>query len=143
MFQSILRAYETLGTVLQNTFYDDDDHEDEVARKMFRQFSFSSVKENLSSFTTATEKLLYQVWSEILSENFGQPVDLKSHGLKFTYTDTCKGVEGVIFVTLYKTGKILIQAQGNLHSLNVHFVNAHLETLYMQVYKRKKEQKKA
>ena len=98
---------------------------------MFRQFSFSSVKENLSSFTIVTEKTLSQVWCEILCDNFGEPLDLKKHGLKFSFADTCEDVKGVIFVTLYKTGKILIQAQGNLHSLNVHFVNAHLETLYM------------
>ena len=104
-FQAILRAYETLGTVLQDTLYDDDDHEDEVARKMFRQFSFSAVKENLSSFTIVTEKPLNQVWREILCDNFGQPLDLKNHGLKFTFTDTCKDTVGVVFVTLYKTGK--------------------------------------
>ena len=67
MFQEILNAYETVGSVLKDTVYDDDDLEDEIDRKMFKQFSLSAIKENISSFTIITEKALHSIWSEILS----------------------------------------------------------------------------
>ena len=46
-----------------------------------------------------------------------------------------------ISLTIYKTGKMLIQAEGNKHSLSSHFVDNHLEALYTQVYNKKKLQK--
>ena len=36
---------------------------------------------------------------------------------------------------------MLIQADGNKHSLSSHFVDNHLEALYIQVYNKKKLQK--
>ena len=65
-FQDILKAYETAGEVLKDTVYEDDNQEDEIAMKMFKQFFFSSVKENASSFTILTEKSLYPIWCEML-----------------------------------------------------------------------------
>ena len=140
-FQNILDAYEIAGKAVQDTIYDDDDVDDVLARKMFKQFSFSSVKENLCSFTIITEKPLHSIWSDVLLDNFGTPHDLKSHGLKFTVPDNCQGRDDKLFVTLYKTGKMLIQAKGNDHAVSVHYVNEHLGSLYKQVYNKKKNHK--
>ena len=72
---------------------------------------------------------------------FGQPEDLKTHGMKFKVDDNCENDVSRIFLTIYKTGKMLIQAEGNKHSLSSHFVDNHLEALYIQVYNKKKLQK--
>ena len=50
-FQRILEAYNIAGKACEDTIYDDDNDEDKMARRMFKQFCFSSVKENLNSFT--------------------------------------------------------------------------------------------
>jgi DnaJ-class molecular chaperone len=140
-FQKLLNAYQTAGKACENTIYEDDSDEDEMARKMFKQFSFSAVKENLNSFTIKTEKTLNAIWKEILCANFGQPQDLKAHGLKYNVDDTCNNEPAKLYLPLYRTGKLLIQARSNDHSVSVHFVNDHLETLYTQVYNKKKLQK--
>ena len=86
-FQKILDAYNTAGEAFENKVYDDDDEEDVLARKMFKQFCFSSVQENANSFTIKTEKPLYSIWKDVLCASLGQPQDLKAHGLKFTVDD--------------------------------------------------------
>ena len=140
-FQRILDAYNVAGEAFENKVYDDDDDEDKLARKMFKQFCFSSVKENSNSFTVKTEKTLYHIWKEVLIASLGQPQDLKLHGLKFTSDDSCNNPPARIFLTLYTTGKLLIQAKGNEHCFNEHFVQEHLEPLFSQVYNRKNLQK--
>ena len=132
MFQVILHAYEIAGKACEDIIYDDDDHEDILARKMFKQFSFSSVTENTTTFTIKTEASLNPLWNQVLDANFGHPNDLGIHGLKYTVEDKCNKVISRIFITIYKKGKMLIQAEGNKHSLSSHFVNNHLESLYTQ-----------
>jgi hypothetical protein len=138
LFQKLNNAYEVAGKAAENIAPEKEDNEEVIARKMFQQFSFSSVKENCSSFTIITEKSLYPIWCKVLDASFGSPVELNSHGKKFTVVDTCADERSKLYLTLYKTGKVLIQAAGNNHSLNLHFVNHHLEDLYVQVYNRKK-----
>ena len=140
-FQRILDPYNVAGEACKNTVYEDDDDEDKLARKMFTQFCFSSVQENANSFTIKTEKSLYSIWKDVLIASLGQPQDLKAHGLKFTVDDTCSHPPARIFLTFYTTGKLLIQAKGNQHCFNEHFVQDHLEPLFSQVYNRKKLQK--
>ena len=140
-FQRILDAYNVAGEAFENKVYDDDDDEDVLARKMFKQFCFSSVKENANSFTIKTEKSLYSIWKDVLSASLGQPQDLKAHGLKFTFDDPCNNPPARTFLTFYTTGKLLIQAKGNEHCFNEHFVHEHLEPLFAQVYNRKRLQK--
>ena len=65
--------------------------------------------------------------------NYGDSVDQKNSGKKFSFHDTCPD-SGTVHITLYHTGKILLQAEKNNHSINIHFVNSHLEELYTQVY---------
>ena len=48
--------------------------------------------------------------------------------------------DSTIYLTLYKTGNLLVQAEQQ--SKNSYFINAHLEELYVQVYKRSKSQLK-
>ena len=138
LFQSLIAAYELAGKAAERAAPDQDDDEEVIARKIFNQFSLSSVKENLSSFTVITEKSLNAIWSQILQTGFGQPLDLGNHGLKYTINDSCNNVHSKLFLTLYRTGKILIQAEGNDHSLNMHFVSQHFEELFIKVYNRKK-----
>ena len=140
-FQKILEAYNVAGEACENKVYDDDDDEDKLARMMFKQFCFSSVTENVNSFTIKTEKPLYSIWKDVLIASLGQPQDLKAHGLKFTVDDACNNPPARIFLTFYTTGKLLIQAKGNEHCFNEHFVQKHLEPLFSQVYTRKKLQK--
>ena len=138
LFQNLMKAYELAGKVAESNACDDSDDEDLIARKMFRQFYFTAVQENLSSFTIKTEKTLNSLWCQILQASFGPPDDLGIHGKKFTVIDTCHNDSVKIFLTIYLTGKILIQAEANRHGLNLHFINDHLESLYAQVYNRKK-----
>ena len=58
-FQVILEAYEVAGKAVEETTHEGDDSDEELARKIFKQFSFASVKENICSFTIITEKSLY------------------------------------------------------------------------------------
>ena len=141
MFLSILSAYEIAGKACEDIIYEDDDQDDLLARKMFKQFCFSSVKENTTTFTIKTEISLNTIWNEVLESNFGNPADLSAHGLKYTTKDTCSSVHSKIYITIYKKGKMLIQAEGNKHTLTSHFVNNHLEDLYTQVYNKKKLQR--
>ena len=88
----------------------------------------------MQTFTILIEKDLNLAWKAILVKNFGSPIDQKKCGKKFTFRDKCEG-SGVFYITLYHTNKILLQAEGNSHVMNIHFINEHLETLYTQVYK--------
>ena len=83
-FQSILHAYEVAGKACEDIIYEDDDQEDLLARKMFKQFSFSSVTENTTTFTIKTEVSLNVLWNQVLETNFGKPDNLGVHGLKYT-----------------------------------------------------------
>ena len=53
---------------------------------------------------------------EILIANLGLPIENRNvHGKKFTLVDKCDGElgESRIFITLYLTGNMLFQAEGN------------------------------
>ena len=65
-FQRILSAYEIAGKACEDVVYDDDDEEDKLARKIFKQFCFTSVKENMNSFTIKTEKKLFDIWKRLI-----------------------------------------------------------------------------
>ena len=137
-FQKLNNAYEIAGKAAEAIKAEKHDDEEIIARKVFQQFFLSSVKENLSSFTISTEKALHQIWCQVLVASFGSPVELNTHGKKFTIIDNCHDESSKLFLTIYKTGKVLIQAAGSKHSANSHFVSHHLEGLYIQVYNRKK-----
>ena len=64
------------------------------------------------------------------------------HGKKFTMTDTCDKLFAKIFITIYQTGKVLIQGEGKRHSLNLPFVSHHLEELCLKVYNRRLQSSK-
>ena len=130
-FQELLAAYQIAGEASKKMEYDRNDIEEEIAQKMFE---FMSITENKQSFTIYLEKDVTLAWEAILTKNFGKPKDQQSCGKKFTYLDPCEN-GGMIFITLYHTNKILLQAEKNIHSNNIHFVNAHLEDLYKQVFK--------
>ena len=142
-FQTLLNAYNLAGKAAEKIKPEDEDFDDIIARKIFKQFQVSSVKVNSQSITIKTEKHLNSTWMEILSTNLGQPTgNQPTHGKKFTLEDKCDETCSNIFVTLYLTGNLLVQAQGNKQSLNIHFLNSHLEELYIQVYNRAKLQGK-
>ena len=109
---------------------------------MFKQFQVNSVKENSSSVTISTEKPLYSIWMEILTKHFGIPENKGVNGNKFVAEDTCDEVPAKVYLTMYHTGKLLVQAEKNRHQINLHFVNIHLEKLFADVYSRKAFQKK-
>ena len=39
-----------------------------------------------------------------------------------------------VYLRLYLSGHLLVEAQGNKQSINIHFINCHLKDLFMQVY---------
>ena len=142
LFQQLLSAYEIAGRAAENVTQVDVDEEELIARKIFKLFSFSSVRENNSSVTIKTEKSLHSTWCLILQNSFGLPVEMGIHGKKFTMTDTCDNLSAKTFITIYQTGKVLIQGEGSRHSLNLHFVSHHLEELYLKVYNRRLQSSK-
>ena len=130
-FQNILSAYHTAGAAASDTVSNNDDNEEIIAKKMFKQFQHKSIKENSSSFTISTEKDLFPLWLDILTSKYSDPVSKGPNGNKFTVNDTCHQEHAKIFITLH-TGKLIVQAQGNNQVLNFHLVNHHLEELYVQ-----------
>ena len=70
-FQNLLNAYNIAGTAADKAHTeDDDDDEDMIARKMFRQFQVSSVKLNSQSITIKIEKNLYPIWRRSLQKSW-------------------------------------------------------------------------
>ena len=136
-FQKILNAYQVAGRAAENIPDDTMDKEEQVARKMFKQFQLKSVKENTTSVTILTEKSLYSSWMDTLTRFAGLPENKGPNGNKFTTTDLLKGHPVKIYLTMYKTGKLLIQAEKNQHSINLHFIETHLEKLFYEVYSQK------
>lgn len=134
-FQVILNAYHVAGDAAHCVPVDPDDKIDLIARKLFQQFQVKSVKENSSSITIRTEKALYSTWMEALNSFAGSPENKGPNGNKFTYNDSCNDVDARVFLTMYHTGKLLVQSERNKHLFNLHFVNTHLEHLFNEVYK--------
>ena len=136
LFQELLNAYHVAGKAANRVKPDVQDHEDLVARKMFSQFQFTSVKENIQSFTIKVEKSTHASWEKTLESVCGPPsVISEQNGKKFKFGDKCSESEcGSVFLTLYHTGKLLVQGEGGKHSNNVHFISSHLECLYSAVY---------
>ena len=140
-FQELLSAYDIAGDAANKLKKDENDLEDNIARKIFEQFKFMSIKENMQTFTIIIEKEYLKAWNEVLKKNFGDFKDNGVNGKKFSFKDKCFGDGSTcIFLTIYHTCKILLQAEKNNHLINIHFVHNHLENLYKEVYKRKTPQ---
>ena len=67
-FQNLLNAYQLIGKAVEKVYSKerDIDEEELIARKMFHQFQFSSVKVNSQSIKITTEKKLHSNWLESL-----------------------------------------------------------------------------
>ena len=52
--------------------------------------------------------------------------------------DKCEEPATTVYLTLYHTGSLLVQAQGNKQSNNIHFLNSHLKDLFIEVYEKSK-----
>ena len=90
-FQILLDAYHTAGKAAEKVAPENDDIDDIIARKVFKQFQFSSVKVNSQLVTIKTEKSLNATWLDVLTSNLGDPVSTKDiHGKKFTFIDSCE-----------------------------------------------------
>ena len=136
-FQELLDAYQVAGDAASETNLEEEDGEEVIARKVFQQFQLNSVKVNSSSVTIKTEKKLNSIWIDVLTCNLGSFIDKDTNGKKFTMNDTCSDSSGKVFLTLYHTGNLLVQAEGNNQSGNIHFLNFHLMDFFKQVYNRK------
>ena len=136
LFQSLVSAYKVVCEAVRLAEFDQEDIEEDIARKIYDQFQLSSIIENLQCYTILIESQFLDIWESVLGLSYGSPIDQSTNGKKFTFNDSCPD-SGTVFITLYHTSKLLIQAQNNHHSINIHFVNNHLEDLYLQVYKRK------
>ena len=77
-FKDVTLAYRMVGEYIdknKNKLVDDDDIDEMVARKVFEEFAFGNVMENLYSFTIHLENELSFLWDEILTKNYGDPID--------------------------------------------------------------------
>ena len=108
-FQNLLEAYKIAGKAAERNEPEKDDFEEVVARKLFQQFQFSSVKINSQSVTIKTEKTLHSTWLDTLKTNFGESMITKDiHGKKFTLVDKCEEQSTNVYLTLYHTGNLLV-----------------------------------
>ena len=105
----------------------------DIARDIFRQFKVTSVTENTDTFTIILDKNMADNFDKVLTQNLGSPIDMGCHGRKFTLKDECFSTPCSIYITKYKTNKVLIQSKDQV--LNIHFINEHLEELYVQAYR--------
>ena len=135
-FQDILNAYNVAGDAAEAVPVDPGDKDDHIARKLFKQFQVKSVKQNSSSVTIHTEKSLYLIWMEVLTDFAGVPENKGPNGNKFTFIHTLDDSSFKVYLTMYHTGKLLIQAEKNKQCINLHFLNNYLENLFTQVYKK-------
>ena len=97
VFKEMTEAYRLIGEYIldepediEKTEDDDHDFEEEVARKTFRQFQFSNIKENMKSFTIHVENSQSFTWDKILTKHYGTPVDRETNGQHWkveNYTD--------------------------------------------------------
>ena len=105
-FQNLLNAYKFVGKEVEKAYAEKNENNDDeelIARKIFQQFQFHSVKVNSQSITIKTEKKLNPIWLEILINNFWSPASKgPQHGSKFILKDKCDNT--TIFLTLYQTG---------------------------------------
>ena len=97
-FQELLEAYNVAGDAAKKTKFDEDDLEENIARKMFDQFQFMSITENFQTFTILIEKIVLNEWEKVLTKNFGIPQDYGTNGKKFSFQDKCCQ-NGFIFIT--------------------------------------------
>ena len=120
-FKSITEAYRIVGEYLEEEVLDEsDDFEEEIARKTFKSFNFSNIKENMKSFTINIDNTSSTTWEKVLTIHYGQPLDKKFNGLHWKvkkYTDG--NVTANIMIGKWhipkkdKQSKLLIQSNEN------------------------------
>ena len=111
-FQKLLNSFKLVCDRIAGKEYDLSDAEEDIARKMYEQFQFTSVKENLQTYTFLIDKTMIEIWENVLRSNYGEPDDHGNNGRKFMFNDSCEN-GGFLHITLYHTGKILLQAEKN------------------------------
>ena len=131
-FKNITLAFRIVGEYIEENEAncDDDDIEEMVARKVFKQFEFAKIKENLKSFTIHIENELSLIWDKILSKHFGSPLDKAENGKHWKckgYKDDKENVADVTFGKWHipkkdKQSKIHIQT----NTVNGKYLSAHL-----------------
>jgi curved DNA-binding protein CbpA len=149
-FQELLNAYHRVGDLIEQSkpSTTEDDDEEKSARDLFRKYNFE--KENINTFTILLENSLSFVWDDVLTDNYGEPIDrTKSHnGKQWTVNDfKCENDDNVsskVFLTKYHMPKsdkgrtkILVQAENCKQLLNISFVTSVLPILYKEVHIRK------
>ena len=120
MFQALLDAYNLAGDAAEQSEVDNNDMDDIIARKMFCQFKFKSITENTDTFTIFIESIYAECWDDVLTEHCGMAIDKGPHGKKISFQDSCLEAMSTIFITKYRTNKLLIQSKK--HSMNFHFI---------------------
>ena len=110
-FQVILNAYHIAGQAAEANPVDPDDNDDHIVRKLYKQFQAKSVKENSSLVTIHTEKALYAIWMETLTIFAGMPENKGTNGNKFPFIHVYNDSSFKVYLTMYHTGKLLIQAE--------------------------------
>ena len=154
VFQEISNAFKLLGEFIEENYEPSkDDFEEDIARTAFRQFNFTDIKENLSSFTIKIENHQSLEWDVVLTKHYGVPVDRKQNGKHWKHLDYSDDGYNSGAVTIGKwhipkkdkQSKLHVQSNGSGNFLASHFVSFHLPKLLgevSEIIKDKKSQMK-
>ena len=145
-FKNITEAYILIGDYVDDEIVDnkDDcyDFKEEIARKTFKTFKFSNIKENFRSFTININNSTSTTWDKILSNHNGQPLDEKANSLHWkvkSYTDG--NITANITISKWhvpkkdKQCKLLIQSNKSGNFLPAHFADNELPNFTLVVTK--------
>ena len=146
VFKKMTAAYRLIGEYLEQQERDDNDDgsydfEEEVARRTFKQFEFSKIKENMRSFTIHIDNDLSLIWDKILSKHYGEPLDKKVNGLHWKVANYSDGIlKGNVVIGKWHIPKNDGQSKLNVQSneegnfLPAHFVDNVLPKLLEEVH---------
>ena len=139
--QKIAEAFTFIGDHIVNNYANIDDEEEESARNVYKNFDFSSVKENIYSFTIKIDNNHSHLWDAVLSAHYGPPVDRKTNGKHWKHHDYSdeNSNTGEISIGKWhipkkdKQSKINIQSNTAGNLLPAHFVSHHFSRLLEEV----------
>ena len=153
-FQELLAAYEKLGHIVIETTQDDpNDAEETNAREIFKKYNFA--KENIDSITIFIETNMVKHWDEVLTENYGAPIDRTdeesgtNNGKQWVdqafKDETETEVVAKVFITMWNKKRkekstMLVQCEQSKQFLNVAYVNNVIPILFAEAVEHQKKE---
>ena len=143
-FQKLQDALKKVDDIIDGMNIDNDDEEEVLARKIFKEFN--SEKENSNSFTILIENVRVHDWNSIFVKIYGEPRipnDNESNGRHWDHQNyNIDGVEQKISITMWmnpknKQSKLLIQSSKQI--MTMMWVTNELPNIFMDVMKVEKK----